>query len=353
MAGRGVKLFVSGEVARAVEVNEYLMDQVISRFPTVAARDTAFGNGQPVTVEISPGVFGDGKPSLTEGRFCYIDDLNEVQYYDGDAWQAASQFSIGDGAITEIKLAPSAVTETKIANGAVTSAKILNGTIVDADINSSANISLTKLANGALPSGITISSSNIPDITIETSDIQNGAVTTDKLDGTSNSEAVTTAKIRNGAVTSPKLGNSLTLAGTTTFGQIVETAATNTTTVLSPTVTHVDVLSGAVYRYINAGHSNGFKLNLRGNNLTTLSSLMTTNTQAITVVVSVLSGNPAVSFAGTSDYLTIDTNATVNIKWFGGTKPSGNINSEDFYTFTIFKTGATAFTVFASQSKFA
>jgi hypothetical protein len=59
----------------------------------------------------------------------------------------------------------------------------------------------------------------------------------------------------------------------------------------------------------------------------------------------------AKSFAAIS-YLTIDTGATVDIKWFGGSKPAGNIGT-DVYTLTIYKTGASAFTVFASQSKFA
>jgi hypothetical protein len=59
----------------------------------------------------------------------------------------------------------------------------------------------------------------------------------------------------------------------------------------------------------------------------------------------------AKSFAASS-YLTIDTNATVAIKWFGGTKPAGNVGT-DVYTLTIYKTGTDAFTVFASQSKFA
>jgi hypothetical protein len=151
-------------------------------------------------------------------------------------------------------------------------------------------------------------------------------------------------------LTTPTLtGASLT--GTTSFQQIVEKATTDGTAVLSSTATNIDVLSGAVYRFTSESHTTGFKLNIRGNDSTTLSSLMTANQQAVTVVVSVLSGSPAVSFAA-SDYLTIDTSATVSIKWFGGTKPSGNAGSEDFYTFTIFKTGSTAFTVFASQSKF-
>lgn len=43
----------------------------------------------------------------------------------------------------------------------VASANIVDGAIVDADINASAAITLTKLANGALPSGITLQSSQI------------------------------------------------------------------------------------------------------------------------------------------------------------------------------------------------
>ena len=43
----------------------------------------------------------------------------------------------------------------------VASANIVDGAIVDADINASAAIALTKLANGALPSGITLQSSQI------------------------------------------------------------------------------------------------------------------------------------------------------------------------------------------------
>ena len=41
-------------------------------------------------------------------------------------------------------------------------------------------------------------------------------------------------------------------------------------------------------------------------------------------------------------------------KWQGGTAPTaGNASSIDVYTYTIVKTGSAAFTVFASQTKFA
>jgi len=46
--------------------------------------------------------------------------------------------------------------------------------------------------------------------------------------------------------------------------------------------------------------------------------------------------------------------SAVTPKWAGGTAPTaGNASSVDAYTITIFKTGSAAFTVFASQTKFA
>jgi hypothetical protein len=190
-----IKLFTDGEILTASSVNTYFMDQALVVFETEAARDAAFG--------------ATGQPILQEGRICYVKADDKIYIYTGDGW--TPQLAVIEaGVVTTENLdgtpGSEAVTTAKIRTGAVTSDKIFNETIVNLDIAPNAQIALTKLANGALPSGITISSSNIPDITVETSDIQNGAVTTDKLDGTSNSEAVTTAKIRNGAVTELKIG---------------------------------------------------------------------------------------------------------------------------------------------------
>lgn len=83
MAGAGAKLFVSGDVLTAAQVNTYLMDQTVMVFATTAARDAAFG--------------GAGEPTLSEGMCCYILNLNEFQVYDGSAWKqmltGASVFS--------------------------------------------------------------------------------------------------------------------------------------------------------------------------------------------------------------------------------------------------------------------
>lgn len=125
MAGSGVRLFLSGEIAYAADINTYLMDQVISRFANAAARDLAFGDGVPVSLG------GSGKPALSEGRFCYLDDINEVQYYNGSTWQSASQFSIADSAITTNKLADGAVTNDKL--GTITAADKISISAINID----------------------------------------------------------------------------------------------------------------------------------------------------------------------------------------------------------------------------
>ena len=75
----------------------------------------------------------------------------------------------------------------------VTSAKIANGTIVNEDINASADIENSKIADGLLKSGITINSANIVNGSILDEDISSGA----NIQGT---------KLQNDSVPLTKLG---------------------------------------------------------------------------------------------------------------------------------------------------
>ena len=100
-----------------------------------------------------------------------------------------------------------------IKDGQVTSAKIEDGTIVNADINASAAIENTKIADGLLKSGITVNSANIVNGSIVDEDVSNSAningskllddsVTLDKLgSGTLPSDIVVTrTNIENGTI---------------------------------------------------------------------------------------------------------------------------------------------------------
>lgn len=76
MAGAGYKLFNTGDVLTAAQVNEYLMQQTVMVFADATARTTALS-----------GV-------LAEGMISYLKDTNAVERYDGATWSA-----IGDGDI--------------------------------------------------------------------------------------------------------------------------------------------------------------------------------------------------------------------------------------------------------------
>lgn len=70
MAGAGYKLFATGDVLTAAQVNTYLQEQAVMRFASAAARTTALS-----------GV-------LAEGMVSYLDDINQVQVYNGSSWVA-------------------------------------------------------------------------------------------------------------------------------------------------------------------------------------------------------------------------------------------------------------------------
>ena len=101
-----------------------------------------------------------------------------------------------------------------------------------------------------------------------------------------------------------------------------------------------DCLTQGVLYYTTASSAN-WTLNFRGSSGTTLNSLMSTG-DAITV--NFLATNTTAYYQSTA--VTVDTNATVSVKWSGGTAAaSGNASAVDIYSYTILKTGTSAFTV--------
>jgi len=76
----GYRLFTTGEVLTAAQVQYNLQNQTIMFFANAAARDAALGVGV-----------------VQEGMFAYLADTNTTVYYDGAAWQ-----SFGTGDVTAI-----------------------------------------------------------------------------------------------------------------------------------------------------------------------------------------------------------------------------------------------------------
>jgi hypothetical protein len=81
MAGAGYKLFQTGDVLTAAQVNTYLNEQTVMVFASSAARTSALS-----------GV-------LAEGMVSYLQDTNAVEVYNGTAWVGVS----GAGDVTEVQ----------------------------------------------------------------------------------------------------------------------------------------------------------------------------------------------------------------------------------------------------------
>jgi len=81
MAGAGYKLFATGDVLTAAQVNTYLNEQTVMVFASSAARTSALS------------------AVLAEGMVSYLQDTNAVEVYNGSAWVGVS----GAGDVTEVQ----------------------------------------------------------------------------------------------------------------------------------------------------------------------------------------------------------------------------------------------------------
>jgi hypothetical protein len=139
MAGAGYKLFATGDVLTASDVNTYLMQQTVMVFADAAARTTALS-----------GV-------VAEGMLSYLKDTNAVEVYNGSSWVAsddpnAIQNTIVDakgdlitatGADTPARLAVGSNGDTLVADSATATGlnyKPLDAAGKNAGINGSAEV---------------------------------------------------------------------------------------------------------------------------------------------------------------------------------------------------------------------
>jgi hypothetical protein len=110
--------------------------------------------------------------------------------------------------------------------------------------------------------------------------------------------------------------------------------------------TNLDIKSNAAWYYTSTSTSN-FTLNLRGSSSVTFDSCLLIGDN-INVTLMVTNGSTAYK----PNSLSID-GVAMTTKWIGGLNPTGNANSIDLYTYTVYKTAANTFTVMAMLSKFA
>jgi hypothetical protein len=200
------------------------------------------------------------------------------------------------------------------------------------------------------------------------SDTQNTVIDSkgDLLAGTADNTVGRLAAGANGTVLIADSGETTglrwgsTISNATLSSPTIDTAVVNNAVFKSPeerwTVSataatgtvNIDCLnSGAVY-YTSDATAN-WTLNFRGNSGTALTSVLETN-DSISVVFAAKQG----STAYIANTFRVDTTITPTVFWQGGTIPSaGNANSVDFYACTLLRTGASTFSLFISQTKFA
>ena len=75
MAITGTKLWASGDVVTAADVNQYLM-RGVKVYADAATRTAAYG--------------GAGEPTLEAGEMSFLIDTLTVEVYDGSAWVSIS-----------------------------------------------------------------------------------------------------------------------------------------------------------------------------------------------------------------------------------------------------------------------
>jgi len=149
MAGAGYKLFATGDVLTAAQVNTYLMQQTVMVFASSAARTAALS-----------GV-------LAEGMVSYLQDTNSLEVYDGSAWIGAT------GDITAL----TAGTGISISSATGPIPTVAIDTAVTADLTTAQT-----LTNKTLTTPIIATISNTGTLTLPTStDTLVGRATTDTL----------------------------------------------------------------------------------------------------------------------------------------------------------------------------
>jgi hypothetical protein len=272
---------------------------------------------------------------------------------------------------------PTATTVTgdvTITSGGVTA--IASGAIVNADVSASAAIELSKLATSTAGNIIVYNSSGVPTAVAETGDvtisdtgvtaIASGVI----VDADVNASAAiadtklatiaTAGKVSNSATTAASANTASAIVARDASGNFIAGKATLATADVTTVVETATISATAATGTINIDFSTNptvyytsnatanWTLNVRGTSSASLNSVLSTGQIA---TVTFLATNGATPYRPT--VFQVDGSA-ITPKWMGGTAPSaGNASSIDSYTLAIIKTGSAAFTMLASQSRFA
>ena len=227
MAGAGYRLFNTGDVLTAAQVNTYLQQQVIMVFASSAARSSAL-----------TGV-------LAEGMFTYLLDTNAFQYYDGAAFVDVSN----PGDITGVTAG------TGLSGGGSSGAVTLSiDTATTVDLSTAQT-----LTNKTLTTPVIASISNSGTLTLPTStDTLVGRATTDTLTNKTLTTPVIASISNSGTITVPT--GTDTLVGRATTDTLTNKTLT-TPVINSPKVSSTYTAKTAAYTFASGDEGNLFSMN--------------------------------------------------------------------------------------------
>ena len=154
-------------------------------------------------------------------------DTPKAVFAAGSSIRAGDLNNIVDQALFANQEQQQKIRTADVRDHSITSVKIKDGAILDADINASANIANSKIADGLLKSGITVNSANIVDGSIVNDDINasaniqgsklaNDSVALTKLGGGTlpSDITVTSTNIEDGTIVNADVNDSAAIAGT-------------------------------------------------------------------------------------------------------------------------------------------
>jgi len=197
------------------------------------------GAGQWVTAGGGASVSSTPPTLPSAGDVWYDHDNGRayVYYNDGDSNQWVEMNPswngyVADNSVTSAKIVDGSIVNADVNSSAAISQSKLNLDITNSEINASAAIALSKLSTGALPSAITVASSNIVDGTIVNADVNaSAAISQSKLAlDITNSEVNASAAIA-GTKISPDFGSqNVITTGKIEVGTVIDLNANGSAT---------------------------------------------------------------------------------------------------------------------------
>jgi len=286
--------------------------------------------------------------NITDGKLFYKDNANVVQVI---GWKTVpvsaggtGQTSYTDGQLLIGNSTGNTLTKATLTAGSGVSITNGSGAITIAATGSGGTVTSVSVVSANGLAGSVADATTTPAITLSTS--VTGVL---KGNGTAISAATAGTDYVEPATATTFTATQTFNGSSSTLGMVLNDAAETTTisaTAATGTINY-DVTTQSVLYYTSNASAN-WTVNFRGSSGTTLDTLMSTN-QTLTVAFLVTQGSTAYF----NNVVQVD-GSPVTPKWQGGTAPSaGNASSIDVYTYTIVKTGNAAFTVFASQTRFA